>query len=100
MRYLIIILHKDHKTYYSADPDNYTSFSLWKSTADLGAREFAQSYFKEKYNLDISVRPPHKKEYVEKIPYVVCYAQIQKWQHSFGEFSDIKKEDINNITPS
>ncbi len=89
---IVIILHKDHKIYFSKDLDNYKPFILWKS--EINSREFAKDYFKEKYNLDISVRPPHKKDFQNWKPYLVCYAQIQKGKSEFGEFKWIKKSEI------
>ena len=86
---IIIILHKNHKIYFSEDLDNYKPFHLW--TSELNSREFAKQYFLDKYNLNISVRPPHKKDFQNWKPYLVCYAQIQKGESEFGEFKGIKK---------
>ncbi len=92
---VIIVLHKDHKIYFSGDLDNYKPFILWKS--EINSREFAKDYFKEKYNLDISVCPPHKKDFQNWKPYLVCYAQIQKGKSEFGEFRWVKKSEIEII---
>ena len=90
---VFIILHKDHKTYLSDDLDNYTVFKLWVS--EINSREFAKQYFLERYNLHISVRPPHKKDFQDWKPYLICYAQIQKWEHDFWEYEWIDKEKIS-----
>jgi len=102
---IVIVLHKDHKVYFSEDLDNYKPFilphplttptrgaSLWRRGDN--SREFAKQHFKQKFNLDISVRPPHKKDFHNWKPYVVCYAQIQKGKSEFGEFKGIKKSEI------
>ena len=93
---VIIILHEDHKVYFSEDLDNYKPFHiphpLTPSLLRRGnnSRNVAQEYFKQTYNLDISVRPPHKKDFQDWKPFIECYAQIQKGKHDFGEY---KKND-------
>lgn len=55
-----VTLHKDHKIYYSEYKDRYIPFFLPPSlTRDT--RKFVQDFFREKYNLELSVRPVHKK---------------------------------------
>ena len=94
---VIIILHKDHKVYYSEDLDNYKPFHiphpLTPSLVRSGnnSRGMAKEYFKQKFNLDISVRPPHKKDFHNWKPFIECYAQIQKGEHCFGIYT---KKDL------
>lgn len=94
--HILIILHENHHVYFSNNLDNYTPFIITHSPDQLSQREHSKKYFKTKYNLDISVRPLHIKEYFNTKPYIVCYAQIQKWVQSFAEFTTITKKDINN----
>lgn len=50
-----------------------------------------QKYFIEKYDLELSVRPPEVKSYNRlEIPYLVCYAQIQSGTHDFAVFEGLK----------
>ncbi|KKQ55102.1 MAG: HhH-GPD family protein [Parcubacteria group bacterium GW2011_GWA2_38_13] len=81
-------LHKDHRKYYSANPDFFKVFIL---PAPVNTRENIKQYFKKKYKLEISVRPPHKKVYIEGIPTLFINAQILLGKHHFGVF---KKEDL------
>ncbi len=43
------------------------------------------------YGLELSVRPPHKKEYIDEIPHIFVNAQIQTGKSEFAEFS---RDDI------
>lgn len=51
-------LHENHKEYFSKDPDDFEVFVL---DAARNSREGIKKYFRETYNLDLAVRPPHKK---------------------------------------
>jgi A/G-specific adenine glycosylase len=112
---VVVILHKDHKVYYS-DPsmsviarneaiqilrnswimrstqDNSIEYSpfLLPPALHRDTREYVKSYFREKYNLELSVRPLHKKWLSEDgKPYIAVNAQIQTWTHSFEEYRKI-----------
>ena len=77
-------LHKNHKEYYSSHPDTFKVFQL---SPQYNTRLKIQKYFRTKYNLEISVRPPRKKLYIQEIPTLYINAQILKGNHSFGIFS-------------
>ena len=50
-----------------------------------------QTYFMQRYGLELSVRPPEVKSYNRfEIPYLVCYAQIQSGTHDFAVFDGLK----------
>jgi len=83
-----IVLHQDHKKYYSADADRYRPFFL---NSRNNTREKIKKYFFKKYKLQVSVRPPHKKVYVKGKPIVYVNAQILLGKHEFAVF---KKSDI------
>jgi hypothetical protein len=108
--YIIVILHRDHTIYFT-DP--------WKSTYDLSPpqgilpsiseyipfilpptlsrdiRGGVQRYFLDTYNLEVSVRPIHKKWFTESwIPYVVVNAQIQTGVYNFIE---LRKKDRSRM---
>lgn len=55
-----ITLHKDHKIYYSENRDSYEPFFLTPSLS-RDTRKYVQESFREKYNMEVSVRPIHKK---------------------------------------
>ena len=85
---IIVFLHEDHKEYYSLNPDTIEPFILWKSSQDH--RHFIKDYFKNTYNLSLSVRPAYKKISLKKWDYFFYHAQIQTWEHEFWIFT--KKE--------
>ncbi|MBT4936490.1 A/G-specific adenine glycosylase [Candidatus Peregrinibacteria bacterium] len=81
-------LHKKHKEYYSSNPDSFKVFQL---SSEYNTREKIKEYFEERYNLELAVRPPREKLYIDGIPTLFINAQILKGEHGFGVFSP---EDI------
>lgn len=81
-------LHKDHKEYYSPNPDRFEVFVFPPAS---NTREKIKEYFQKNYGLEVSVRPPHKKTSVNGISTIFVNAQILLGKHEFGVFS---KEDI------
>lgn len=92
--HVVVVLHRDHKAYFSSNWSIYSAFILpWVWENDT--RKYVQKYFIEKYNLELSVRPVHKKwMWEDDIPYIAVNAQIQAWDYKFSEY---KKEDIQDI---
>ncbi len=86
-------LHKNHKEYYSPNPDEFEVFVLDPS---YNTREKIKAYFKKNYNLELSVRPPHKKIYIKGKPTIFVNAQILLGRHDFGIFS---KQDLKDFIP-
>ena len=84
-------LHENHKEYFSKNPDDFEVFVL---DAAQSSREAIKNYFRETYNLDLAVRPPHKKTFIDGKPVMFVNAQILLGSHSFGIF---KKSDIENF---
>ena len=83
---IFVILHKDHREYYSSHDDEFQTFSLWKH--EWNHRHFIQNYFQKKYNIALSVRPAYK-----KTQHAFYYhAQIQLWKHDFWIFT--KKDKL------
>jgi A/G-specific adenine glycosylase len=80
---ILLTLHKDHKEYYSTNRETYEPFQIppWLSR---NSREYIQKVFRERYNLELSVRPAHKK-YLSELgtPFIEMNAQIQSGKHSF-----------------
>ena len=77
-------LHRDHKEYYSPDPDEFKTFILPEGVV---SREQIKKYFLEKYGLQLAVRPPHRKIFLEGRPVIFVNAQILLGEHQFGIFS-------------
>lgn len=84
---VVVFLHKNHRIYYSKGKTEYTPFSLSKK---WNTREGIKTYFQEKFDLTISVRPPHKKVFVDGQPIMYVNAQVLLGEVKFGEFT--KKE--------
>lgn len=78
---IIVILHKDHKVYYSSNVTEYKPFILPPTEENI--RHFIQSHFRDQYRLELSVRPIHDKYFENDQPFIVCNAQIQKGEPSF-----------------
>lgn len=76
-------LHKDHKEYYSPHPDRFEAFQLPRG---ISTRDQIKQYFREQYRLELAVRPPHKKLYVNKQPVMFVNAQILLGEHEFAVF--------------
>ena len=123
---VVVILHKDHKVYYSApagvistesvilttgeiltEPDisflditgaSNSPIGYWIPSIDYNpfilppaltrdTRKYVQAYFREKYGLELSVRPAHKKWISEDgKAYIAVNAQIQVWVADFTIF--------------
>ena len=84
---VVVILHKDHRIYYSSKNDSYTPFIL-PPALTRDTRSYVQSHFRERYGLEISVRPIHEKWISEDgIPYIAVNAQIQAGVYIFKEYS-------------
>ncbi len=77
-------LHNNHRQYYSAQPDSYEPFKL---SSDYNTRQLMKEYFEKHYHLQLSVRPPRKKTYINGIPTLFVNAQILLGNHEFGVFS-------------
>lgn len=93
-----VILHKDHKIYYSENISFYEPIfiSPWL-TRDT--RKYVQDLFREKYGLEVSVRPIHKKWFSEDgKPFVEVNVQIQKGTYNFREYTkkDKKSSEENH----
>ncbi|MBI2463808.1 A/G-specific adenine glycosylase [Candidatus Peregrinibacteria bacterium] len=81
-------LHREHREYYSANPDRFEVFILDKK---MNSRDGIKRYFSEHYGLELAVRPPHRKTFVDEIPTLFVNAQILLGDHEFAIFA---KEDI------
>lgn len=74
---IIVILHEAHKHYYCERSDTYSPFFL-SPALTRDTRWYIQDYFRERYRLELSVRPAHKKWIsADGIPYIAVNAQIQ-----------------------
>lgn len=90
---IMVILHENHKIYYSDKP-NYTPFIL-AASENRDTRNFVKIYFKNTFNLDVSVRPVHKKWLSKNWePFIAVNVQIQTGQKNFYEFTKKEAKEI------
>ncbi len=74
---VVVILHQDHRVYYSETTPEYSPFVLPPALTH-DTRRYIQDSFREKYRLELSVRPVHKKWISDDgKPYIAVNAQIQ-----------------------
>jgi len=93
---ILVILHENHKLYYSLPAvENYTPFIL-PPALHRDTRTYVQTYFREKYNLELSVRPVHKK-WLSKDgkPYIAVNAQVQVGK--MEQFRTFEKKEAQKI---
>ncbi|OGY84893.1 MAG: hypothetical protein A3F54_00530 [Candidatus Kerfeldbacteria bacterium RIFCSPHIGHO2_12_FULL_48_17] len=89
---IFLWLHKDHKEYYSADPD---SFQVFRLPSPLNTREAIKKYFLDEFGLQLAVRPPHKRVHVDGVPTLFVNAQILLGAHEFGVFGPADAKAFN-----
>lgn len=77
-------LHKDHKEYYSTNKKEFQPFYL---SPPYNTREKIKEYFRKKYGLELAVRPPHTKIFIDSKPFLLVNAQILLGKHTFTVFA-------------
>lgn len=87
---VFVILHENHRKYYSPYK---TKFSPFVVPASHNIRSGIKDWFRRKYGLELSVRPPHKKELVDEKPTLFVNAQILSGTPVFRAFS---KDEITD----
>ncbi len=84
---IVVILHENHVKYFSQNSENFEPFILSPSES-RDTREYVKNFFREHFQLEVSVRPVHKKWFSQKEePFVAVNVQIQTGKHHFTEFS-------------
>lgn len=94
---VVVILHENHKLYFWKN-DEYSPFIL-NPSEDRDTRNFVKKFFKNNYNLEVSVRPIHKKWLSKNDePFIAVNAQIQTGKHNFKVFDKkIAKKFLENL---
>lgn len=69
----IVFLHENHQKYFSSDSASYQPFVL---PVGQTSRQQIKRYFAQNHQLDLAVRPPHLKGYLNEQPVLVINAQI------------------------
>lgn len=90
-------LHENHQTYFSSKE---SAFSVFKIPSGHNDRAGIKKYFRDKYGLELSVRPPHKKGYVARKPIILVNAQILAGKVPFVSFSkgDARQQGVRLLT--
>lgn len=78
----VVFLHENHRTYYSSENDRYRPFVL---PLGITSRHQIKAHFREKYQLELAVRPPWTKGYRDEQPLLLVNAQIVLGQPQFSE---------------
>lgn len=76
----VVFLHENHQKYFSPT----LAFSPFILPAEQNSRAKIKAFFVEKYRLQVAVRPPQNKGYIEEKPTLYINAQILAGQHSFS----------------
>ena len=87
-----VFLHENHKQYYSSVKKEYKPFVL---PSGYNTRAGIKKYFKEKYSLDLSVRPPRKKSVIKRKPTLFVNAQILLGEPVFSVFPKKAVQEYN-----
>ena len=88
----IVFLHENHRKYFSSTEKKYEPFVL---PSGYNSRAGIKDWFMKKYNLIVSVRPPHRKLIAGKQPTLLVNAQILSGNASFFVF--LKKDVQSSI---
>jgi len=88
-----VILHENHKKYFSSAKHEFQPFVLEKGRV---SREDIKEFFFSKHGLKTSVRPPKMKIYIDEEPTIVVYAQILSGEHNFFHFEPKAVRDMIN----
>ncbi len=87
----LLFLHQDHQTYFSSATDHFQPFFL---PCPHNTRASIKAYFKKHFNLELAVRPPYKKIFIDTVPTFITNAQIVLGNPTFPVF---KKDAIQNL---
>jgi A/G-specific adenine glycosylase len=85
---VMLTLHERHKIYYSSKKRSYAPFSI---PASHNTRAGIKDWFREKYDLELSVRPPHDRRIIDGKPTLLVNAQILLGEAGFAVFRKDEK---------
>lgn len=70
---VMLFLHEGHRKYYSSRKKGYAPFII---PASHNTRAGIKDWFRDRYGLELAVRPPHRKMILDGKPTVLINAQI------------------------
>ena len=79
-----VTLHENHRKYFSSVKTRYKPFLV---PASHNTRAGIKLWFRERYGLDVAVRPPNGKRVIQSVPTLLVNAQILSGVHDFAVFS-------------
>ncbi len=82
----VIFLHENHKVYFAQENETNT-FEPFVLPALQNSRAKIKHFFLQKYQLEVAVRPPFAKGFLDEQPTIYINAQILTGKHSFASFS-------------
>ncbi len=77
-------LHENHRKYYSAERQCFAVFVVPPSH---NTRAGIKDWFRERYTLELSVRPPHRKVVIDGHPTLLVNAQVLSGTPAFTVFA-------------
>lgn len=80
---VLLFLHENHKIYYSSRKRKFSPFIIPPSH---NTRAGIKEWFRAHYGLELSVRPPYKKEIQDGFPTLFINAQVLSGTPSFPTF--------------
>lgn len=86
---VFVILHENHRKYYSPFRTKFAPFTV---PASHNTRVGIKDWFRDQYGLELSVRPPHKREMIDGKPTLFVNAQILSGEPRFAVFEKIHTE--------
>jgi len=86
---VMLFLHEGHRKYYSSRKKGYAPFII---PASHNTRAGIKDWFRERYGLNLSVRPPHAKKVIGGKPTFFVNAQVLLGDPEFTVFG---REDVS-----
>ncbi len=79
----VLILHREHREYFSSKTDRYEPFLL---SEPLNTRARIKAFFAREYGFELAIRPPHAKGYIDEKPTLFMNAQVLIGSHAFPSY--------------
>lgn len=80
---VMLTLHENHRKYYSSKKRSYAPFII---PASHNTRAGIKDWFRDRYGLELSVRPPHDRRIIGGMPTIFINAQVLLGKPGFPVF--------------
>jgi A/G-specific adenine glycosylase len=91
---VMLTLHANHRVYYSSKKRSYAPFIVPSSH---NTRAGIKDWFRDKYGLELSVRPPHDRRIIDSKPMLFVNAQILLGEQDFTQFNTDKNNSCKRV---